>query len=148
MSEKLNYGNDKPDYQETEFDYEEDSIRDLLPEILEHYGSQDAEEDGSESQYAISRFEHVAVDAENNGATVEYTYEHALDDGAESEYGAIRFGWRSSARRRRRGEIWVPPDIRGFRAPVFLRLADLLREAGNDRPDGTASELDEEDRHS
>ena len=49
---------------------------------------------------SITRFDHQA--------------DYAADDGAESDYADTHFGWRSKARRSKRGRLWVPPDIRAF----------------------------------
>ena len=62
---------------------------------------------------------------EDDLSGVEHQAEFPAGTEAESDYAAVRFGWRSKARRGRRGRRWAPPDTRRFSAPAFVRLADL-----------------------
>ena len=55
---------------------------------------------------------------------VEYRLDHAADDAAQLDAEARFGGWKSRARRRRMGRF-VPPDVRDYRWPVFVRVADL-----------------------
>ncbi len=49
-----------------------------------------------------------------------------MDDTTQVGFDALP-GWRRKARGRRRG-TFVPPDMRTYRWPVFVRVADLQNQ--------------------
>ena len=107
MRERLNYGGEYYDDHEENLD----------------------DDDGSEEDHAEGSQEEVGHRAEYpaNGPQEEVAYEakYSPGDSAESDYADVQFGWRSKARRGKRGRRWAPPNTRTFTAPVFVRLADL-----------------------
>ena len=98
--------------------------------------------------FGASQFEEEAVEGKSNqgGVGVDHTSEYPADEGAQSDYAARRFGWRSQSRRRQRGRKRVPPDTRGLHAPVFVPLADLSSARSSEGPDKTGPRPDEENR--
>ena len=54
---------------------------------------------------------------------VAHQLEHATQDIVQAGFAA-QFRWRSKARRGRRGRF-VPPDMKPYRWPTFVRVADL-----------------------
>ena len=84
---------------------------------------------GHDSDYDLEESHDGDFEDEDHGEDlreqVEHQADYAEDDSLESESDFdAQFGWRSKARHRKRGRF-VPPDIRGFAAPVFVRVADL-----------------------
>ena len=59
---------------------------------------------------------------------VEHHLDHAADDAAQLD-AEVKFGWRGKVRRRREGRF-VPPDVRAYRWPMFVRVADLQNRDG------------------
>lgn len=57
---------------------------------------------------------------------VGHQLDHAADDAARLD-AAAQFGWRHSARIRLQGRF-VPPDIRLYRWPTFVPVADLQNQ--------------------
>ena len=113
MAERMEYGragyeagSEYDDYQE---DNEEDNEEDYEDYDYEDYKDYEEEDHAAGLQGAV---EHQA--------------EYAADDGAEATYGDNRFGWLFRARRNNRGRLWTPPDTRGLKAPLFVRLDDLI----------------------
>ena len=56
---------------------------------------------------------------------VEHQVDHVADDTAQMDAEA-KFEWRAKARRRRKGRF-VPPNMKTYRWPVFVRVADLQK---------------------
>ena len=122
MRERLNYGGQYYDDHEenlddddgSEEDYTEGSQEKVDPRAEYHVDSSQ-EEFGHRAEYPA------------NGPQEEVAYEakYSPGDSAESDYADVQFGWRSKARRGKRGRRWAPPNTRTFTAPVFVRLADL-----------------------
>ena len=114
MTERLNYGRvDDDDYED---DYQEergDGYQEDHEEAYEALYYENPDDDYEELDHAAE------------SAQVEPQVNYAADENGISDYANTQFGWRSRARRARRGQIWVPPDTRRFKAPVFLPLADL-----------------------
>ena len=59
---------------------------------------------------------------------MDHQADFALDAESKAERMAAHFKWRYDARASGKGETWDPPDTRGFRVPVFVRVADLQRQ--------------------
>lgn len=59
---------------------------------------------------------------------VEHQVDHGAGD-AEQLDAEAQFGWRNAARRGRRGRF-VPPDMRAYRWPAFVRVEDLQIQDG------------------
>ena len=121
--ERLNYGTSdygRWDYGDHEEDYSHDDDHDLDLEA------------GHDHDFGVE--DHV----EGLWEQAEHQADYAADDSLEagSDFGA-RVGWRSKAHRRQMGRF-VPPDRRGYAAPVFVRVADLLAGApsGSDEEGG------------
>ena len=118
--ERLNYGRSdygRWDYGDHEEDYGHDSDYDFEDE-----GHDDDFEDEDHGEGLWEQAEHQA--------------DYAADDSLEagSDFGA-RVGWRSRAHRRQMGKF-RPPDARGYAAPAFVQVADLLAGA----PSGSEEE--------
>ena len=100
-----------------------------------NYGEEHQEEDHDDyqehhaSRYGDPDYDPEGEDAEDLQEPVEHQADHTADDSLEagSDFYA-RVGWRSKAHRRQRGRF-VPPDMRGYAAPVFVRVADLQARA-------------------
>ena len=113
MMERLDYGKADDDYED---DYQEergDGYQEDHEEAYEALYYENPDDDYEELDHAAE------------SAQVEPQVNYAADENGISDYANTQFGWRSRARRARRGQIWVPPDTRGFKAPVFVLLADL-----------------------
>ena len=65
---------------------------------------------------------------------VEHQVDHANDDGRQTNFGDKFDDWRKRVRARRQGHF-VPPDTRGYKGPVFIRVQDV-----QDRPQEAALE--------
>ena len=111
MRERLSYGRgDHDDHEENldyDYGYQKDQVKENQPVIYDEFN------DNYEEDHA-----------EGSQEEVEHPAEYPPDDGAGFDYADIQFGWRSKARRGKRGRRWAPPDTRRFMAPVFVRLAD------------------------
>ena len=107
--ERLNYGS-RLDYDDYEEHYGHDSDHDL--------------EDEGHEEGLRERVEHQA----------DYPADDSVDSHVDFD---AQLGWRSKAHRRERGRF-VPPDTRGYAAPVFVQVADLQARA----PAGSEEERD------
>ena len=128
-----NPDDDYDDDNEEEEDYSE-GFQEQVEEQVEQqadYAADDYDDDNEEEDYAKGFQEQV-----------EHETDYAADDSDESDFNG-QFGWRSKARRGKRGRF-VPPDTRAFVAPVFVRVADLKAGAasgsGEEREPGGMSD--------
>ena len=126
MTERLGYGT--PHYHDYDDDQQnqESQVEDIPWYVLADPDYSPEEEEGA-AQEGLEDFQ------ERNGQ-VEYQADFVEDDVDQSEFEA-QFGWRSKARRRKKGRRLLP-DMRGYVAPVFVRAADL--EAGSTLGSGDA----------
>ena len=56
---------------------------------------------------------------------VDHQVDFALDAESKAERMAAHFKWRYDSRAAAKGETWDPPDTREFKAPFFVRVADM-----------------------
>ena len=110
-----------------------------------NYGEERQEEDHDDyqehhaSRYGDPDYDPEGEDAEDLQEPVEHQADHTADDSVQSDSAFdAQFGWRSKARRRR--GRFVPPDIRGYAAPAFVRVTDLQARATS----GSEAERDPE----
>ena len=123
MTERLGYG--RPHYDDDDQQRQEHQVEDVPWYILAD-PDYSPEEEG-DAQEGLGDFP-------GRPEQVEYQEDFVEDDSAETEFQA-QFGWRSKARRRKKGRRHLP-DMRGYVAPVFVRVADL--EAGTTPGSGDA----------
>lgn len=118
MAERLGYGGGYYDDYEDEEDqqYQESQVDDIP-----WYRLADPDYVPEEEELPEGRLEDFQEQAER--------VEHQLDAAAQLDAEA-QFGWRSKARRRRKGSF-VPPDIRTYRWPTFVRVEDLRNQDGS-----------------
>ena len=120
MVERLNFGGEYYDgYEdEDELDIELDYPEDDQGEYQDPNADFSADFDGGDDA--------AAEDFQGQHDQVEHQMEHAADDTTQVDFDAL-LGWRRKARGRRRG-TFVPPDMRTYRRPVFVRVADLQNQ--------------------
>ena len=113
-------------------DYGEEDLQHIEGELFEILipDYPDPEFFGEEEYYEESTQEEL----EGPPDLVEHQMDHAAVEAAHL-YAEARFGWKYRARLRRQGKF-VPPDIRGYSAPAFVRVADLQKKARGEGPDG------------
>ncbi len=120
MAERLDYrGEENNDYKDEQ--YEENQVAEI-PRYLIGNPDYDPEEDDLE--YGPEDYQEPPERLEE----VEHQLDHAAEDAAQLDAEA-RFGFKSRARRRRKGRF-IPPDVRAYRWPLFVRLADLPNRDG------------------
>ena len=113
MTEKTGYDGGYKDYDDAVLDIEVYHQEDHQQEFaLDHAQDFSGVDDATDSDRLSDRVDHAL--------------DHAVDDTAQADYDE-QFGWRSRARRSRKGQF-VPPDMRSYRWPVFVRVADLQNQ--------------------
>ena len=115
MVERSHFGGEYYDDYE---DYEDEDELDHPEDDQEEYQDPSADFDGGDDA--------AAEDFQGQHDQVEHQLEHAVDDTTQVGFDALP-GWRRKARGRRRG-TFVPPDMRTYRWPVFVRVADLQNQ--------------------
>ena len=115
MAERLDYrGEEYNDYQDEQH---EESQFDEIPWY--RLADPDYDPDEGDYEYGLEDDQEPPEGLEE----VEHHLDHAADDAAQLD-AEKKFGWKGRARRRRKGRF-VPPDVRAYRWPVFVRVADL-----------------------
>ena len=120
MAERLNYRDEENnDYRDEQ--YEEKQVAEIPRYLL---GNPDYDPEEGTFGYGLEHYQELPAGLEE----VEHYLDHAAEDAAQLDAEAKR-GWRSRARRRRKGKF-IPPDVRAYQWPVFVRLADLPNRDG------------------
>ena len=139
MTERLDFGGADYDDCEEYLDYDNG------------HDDQDDHEEGDQLKYSeTSDDEYVGEDL---GEKVQEAVEHQTDSseekGAEFDSDDAKLGARGRARRASRGQKWIPEDTRLRRAPVFVRLSDIVERvshSSDDLHDHEEQDRNEDDR--
>ena len=115
MADKFDYRREENnDYKDEQ--YEVNQVAEIPRYLL---GNPDYEPEEDDLEYGLEHYQEPPERLEE----VEHQLDHAAEDVAQLDAEA-KLGWRSRARRRRKGKF-IPPDVRAYRWPVFVRVADL-----------------------
>ena len=119
MAEKTGYTGGYDEY---------DDYDDALDIDVDH---QENHQENHQTEFALdSDMDFSGMDDPTDAAAVHeqvgHQLDHAVDDTIRADYGE-KFGWRKDGRNSREGQF-VPPDMRSYRGPVFVRVADLQNQ--------------------